>query len=50
MCEARYGRHNSDMRDWKDDWSSSVDELQMAEIDVLMKYYEQQVCLQLQKI
>jgi hypothetical protein len=37
MCEARYGGHNSDMRDWKDYWSSSVDELQMAEGDVLLK-------------
>ena len=47
MCEARYGGHNNDMRDWEDDWSSSVDELQMAEIDVLLKYCMQQVCLQL---
>ena len=42
MCEARYGGHNEDIRDWRENWSSSVDELQRAEIEILLKYCMQQ--------
>jgi hypothetical protein len=38
MCEIRYGGHNDDVSDWNEDWSSSLDELQRAELEILFKY------------
>jgi hypothetical protein len=38
MCEIRYGGQNENVSDWKEDWSSYVDELQRAELEILFKY------------
>jgi len=38
MCEIRYGGQNEDVSDWKEHWSSSVDELQRAEVEIIFKY------------